>query len=112
MDTEEKWQNQPPESKQSSIIEELSKIELQAVDPDFMSRYHKAKTQTTDQADLMRTDLAFMDKLHKLRGEGKISTVSKLKEKSKDMVNMNPNELRKAFHDYSEELKATVNSTT
>ena len=95
-------------NRRSDIIQELVLIELQALDPEYVSRYQRAKIQTTDLADSMRIDLALSDKLHKLRDEGKISPVSKLSEKAETMARMNPDELRKSLHDYSEEFSASV----
>lgn len=104
-DAERNWQELSEKAKEAQILEGLIDIDLQRADPHFSRQYTEAKVQITDAAERLRLDNQMFDRVAELREEGRMLTVEELMPRAKEMVGLSSVKLRKAFSDFSRELR-------
>jgi len=101
------WERLSPEDREDNILGALIEIDLENADPGFSHELATARAKVADPADRMRLDIKMSDRIAQLRKEGKMLPIEKLKPKVKSMIDLKPEEARKALHSFAEELKQT-----
>lgn len=110
-EAERKWENLTPDEKTEQILYWLVQSDLQIADPVFSSIYIRAISETGEAEDRARLDSEMSKRVDQLRQEGKMVPEAQLRERAESMLYLDPNGMRRAFHDFSAELLAKKGRT-
>ena len=100
------WDTLPESEKIDFIREELTNIDLARADGIFWAEYTRAKENTIDISDQMRLDMQRIDRVTKLRNEGKMLSLGALESTIARMSAGSSGQLLKGFSDFSKTLPA------
>ena len=99
------WSSLKPYLKEMAIINQLAMIELQQIDPLFLSRITDLQQQAADSGDeaqLMRLDVLTIQRVEELRQQGKMTPVEAIQQQAKTIAALtSEKEVLQALNAYS-----------
>lgn len=102
----EKLIKAPERMKSFLILKQLEILELKIRDPKFMKEYEEALAKTSEGKS--EIELSFIKRVGELRREGNFSSVQKLMERARQMVDLSEDEMKKVFTDFEQEIKKEI----